>query len=605
MPPNEREELAELAERYRRFSVEEALKAGAFARIAASDDLARIVLRVQRGEDHARSLLGLLMPQVEDAFTQAWQQDGFKEESAAYAAWSTWTYTSSLVALSDPGNLHYRAVYYALEAEEGDELAKAAGEDGRLRDIFARELMRHARAVVAEVLTGDVPLSHEAACEAVDTEAGPALRWDARFADYLEAVGGDRGAELAGHVRARAAERMAAHRSEAPPPPGALWVLWLWKLTRSEEGKSQPRWLLMLAMTLWPMVRRQVEEERERERLASRPVTLPVASLRMLSDVLTARDVKPADGGRSVLVDSRGAAVAAFQPRPRLATAVAADALEALARAGVGDLATVAAMRFVPWFAHAVQRREDERDPLVIAGTDGMNAYAVLAAAMGMRATADAAAVRGVLWALNATIVSYPDGGEAGVLLVDYRSGGGRGNPSRLELTPGRPWLWSDVYALPEGARHRALAPIPLLPNFAPPFVGDRRERAALGRLYLRILAELAHLAPDIARGRGAHIPGARWAELAREEGVQRPPPLLVGQVQDRWTRDGDDGPAILERVDNDRWHLAPAFEHERLCLEEGGRLRIGAAEGGKRSARKRRQAREQLAAGRLRKPKG
>jgi hypothetical protein len=275
---------------------------------------------------------------------------------------------------------------------------------------------------------------------------------------------------------------------------------------------------------------------------------------------------------------------------------VQAEALDALALAGVRELATVAAARFVPWFAHAVQRRPDEAAPLVFEGGDGVNAYGTVAAELGLDGIKDAGVVRGLLHALNCAILSYPDGSEAGVLLLDYRPGGGRGNPSRLTLTPGRPWRWGDVYDLP--AAHRILAPLPRLPDLAPPFVGNRKDRAALARLYLRILAELAREAPDIARGLGAYIPGARWAELAAEEGLRNPGPLAIGPILDRWTHDENDGPAVLERLGADRWHLAPAFAAERKLLEDGGKLRIGASEGGKRSVKAKAEARERLADG-------
>jgi hypothetical protein len=488
--------------------------------------------------------------------------------SPAFVAGEALAAMRELVAPLDSPPAFVAAVRGTLD-RDGSAVAVDAAKSSERVALWALELLSVAR-TFAQMLT----------CPATDGDArelvAGLMPWDAALVHRLEELGA--AADTVQNLREKRAAMVAT-------PPRELWAFWT-----SPSGGGPPRWVEWLARGLW-LSRWLDAAKRE-----MRPVALHVTGMSALVTVLSGRKVDKADEGRSVLLDARGRAVASFRPRPHLATAVAADALEGLARAGVGELASIAAMRFVPWFAHAVQRRENESDPLVIVGADGMNAYGVLAAAMGMRASADANAVRGVLWAMASTMVTYPDGGEAGVLLIDYRPGGGRGNPSRLALTPGRPWLWSDVYDLPEGAKHRALAPIPLLPDFAPPFVGDPRERGALGRLYLRILAELAHLAPDIARGIGAHIPGARWAELAREEGVLRPPPLLVGLLQDRWTRDGDDGPAVLERVGTDRWHLAPAFDAERAMLEEGGKARIGASEGGKRAAKNKLKARARLA---------
>lgn len=491
-----------------------------------------------------------------------------------------------------PGNAEHRAVTAALvAARDGgkpDPLAAEALADDGKRSQLAGELLGCARKV-GELFGGEPPATDAEARATVDTDHGPALRWDAAFADLLDGMGGKRAGELADDVREAAAERTAAARSTDPPPGGDLWCLW----AELEPAPGYaPRWLCLLAKALWADKWRPALV---RER---RPVALAVTGLLgVVTGALAGVAVQPGTDGRRVLVDREGRAVGRFEG-PRLATAVQAEALEALALAGVRELRTVAAMRFVPWFAHAVQRRPDEAAALVFEGGDGVNAYGTVAAAMGMDPEKHAGEVRGLLHALNCAILSYPDGGEAGVLMLDYRPGGGRGNPSRLTLTPGRPWLAADVFELPEGSVHRALAPIPLLPDLAPPFVGDRRERGALGRLWLRILAELAHQSPDLARGLGAHIPGARWAELAREEGVLRPPPLLVELVQARWTRDADDGPAVFERVGPERWHLAPAFAAEREMLEAGGKQRIGASVGGKLAAKARAEARGRLADG-------
>jgi hypothetical protein len=515
--------------------------------------------------------------------------------SMTFAAGEAFASVRALAAAEHPGDAHFAAVDRALEEaadEDGDTLAADARADVARRSTFAGELMAEA-GKVARRFEGK-PGDEAAARATVDTPHGPALRWDAAFADVLESIrprgpGGVRrkAAMLADDVRRKAAERTAAERAEPlpgmpRPPAGALWGLWFELDTAPGDP---PRWLRVLARALWADVWRPT---------LARPVALTVTALGVVTGALAGRKVEAGAYGRRVLVNREGRAVAIFEG-PRLATAVQAEALDALALAGVGELATVAAARFVPWFAHAVQRRPNERAPLVFEGGAGVNAYGTVAAALGMDPEKDAAMVRGLLHALNCAILAYPDGSEAGVLMLDYRPGGGRGKTSRLTLTPGRPWRSKDS-GLPEDAEYRALAPIPLLPDLAPPFVGDRRDRGPLARLYLRILAELAREAPDIYLGNGARIPGARWVELARQEGVTRPPPLLVELVQDRWTRDGDDGPAVFERVGHDRWHLAPAFAAEREMLETGGMMRIGSSEGGRRSAEARARAAKRLA---------
>ena len=498
-----------------------------------------------------------------------------------------------LVGARNPGDEIYAALDYALDAEaerpddavddwKGDPIAIAAGRDEGIRGGLAGELFAAAGVVARAVFTSPEPIDEAAARtgagEAAESLAGALLR-----------LGREKGAELAQDVRESAARRGLA--VAAGGPAGELWSVW------SPDATLPRRWLRLLARTLW------ADKWRPALARALRPVALPLFAFGKISEVLLARGVAPGSGGRDVLVDRVGHAVAPFGFRG-LATQVDADALDRLARPGVGALTTIAAARFVPWFAEQVQRRPDEHAPLVFDGADGVNAWGSVAVALGMDPK-NSGEVRGMIHALQATVIQYPDGAESGVLMFDYRPGGGRGNPSRLRLTPGRPWLADDVHNLPEGAEYRALAPIPRLEGYAPPFVGDRRERAALARLWLCLLVELTREAPDLSLGLGANIPTTRWAELALTVGVLRPPPFLVGLLQERWSIDGHDGAAVLERVGPDRWHLAPRFEAERAMLEAGGRMRRGAAEGGRRAARGRAEERGRLADGLPRKPKG
>lgn len=482
--------------------------------------------------------------------------------------------------VSDEGSrLWLAAVDVALTPPgESDALSDLARADVARRVGYAGALVVAARTVARAVFQDPPPVDDTAAREL--TGNPPALLWDRRFAAELHRLGGARAPD----VLALAVER--ARTSGAD-----LWHLWA-------PVDGPPRWLRALARELWLSLWRPALAREHR------PVALSRFAVEKIGGVLLGRDVVHGPGERDVLVDADARPVALFG-LPRLATLVDADALERLARPGVGELATIAAARFVPWFAEHVQRRPDERDPLVFEGADGVNAWGSVARALGLKASGSGDEVCRMIHALQATVIQYPNGDEAGVLMFDYRQGGGRGNPSRLTIRPGRAWLSSDVHDLPEGAEYRALTPIPPLEGYAPPFVGDRRERAALARLWLCLLVELTRGAPDLSLGLGVHIPGARWAELANTVGVLRPPPVLVGLLQDRWCRDDDAGAAVLQRVGPDRWHLAPRFAAERAMLEDGGRMRRGAVIGGRLAAKARAEALGRLADGLPRKPKG
>jgi hypothetical protein len=58
--------------------------------------------------------------------------------------------------------------------------------------------------------------------------------------------------------------------------------------------------------------------------------------------------------------------------------------------------------------------------------------------------------------------------------------------------------------------------------------------------------------------------------------------------VLERWTRDAVDGPAFLERVTPERYHLGRAHAAERAHLEESATMVLRASARGRASAQKR-----------------
>mgnify|MGYP003351292703 CR=1 FL=1 len=71
-------------------------------------------------------------------------------------------------------------------------------------------------------------------------------------------------------------------------------------------------------------------------------------------------------------------------------------------------------------------------------------------------------------------------------------------------------------------------------------------------------------------------------AEASLPAGSLRP-------VIERWTQDGDDGPAFLSTVSPERYTLAEAHEAIRRFLEEAGHLELEGSDAGKRSVRRKR----------------
>ena len=373
-----------------------------------------------------------------------------------------------------------------------------------------------------------------------------------------------------------------------------------WSLVRSwsdpeQTGPIPSPLVAWLAGELWA---REVLPKLEIQR---RPVAMPVGVLELVSAPLRATGIDRATDGREWLTRARANAPAELLAVWQHPTVAVQDAgrLLALARDGVRGLVTVNGPRLVYWLAREawlqIQRGGDAA-PLVFEGGAGGNAWATLAREVGAPDDREGARAMGaIVAALGATLLALDtkEGRQEGNLLTyHYRQAGhGRGSVSRLELTPGWPFKLNAAELRGKEAAVSALAPLPPLTGNLPPMPGTlrRNDHAAGARLWLAVLAELARQNQPISAGDGAHLPGSRLAALAVELGVKRPEPLVLGSgVLELWTRDGEHGPALLERVGEDRYHLGPAFPEERRLLEEGGRHREGQAERGEIATRKR-----------------
>ena len=500
---------------------------------------------------------------------------------ATFAAGEAWRRARELVATIDPSAVFQAAVRTALDvdatADPPDRLAvRAAGNaEAERRAVWSAVLVAEARRLVAEVLAGDAPGDEAAARASGPTKAGPVLRWDAALARSLEAFG-ENGRTLAEEVRTKAAGRFEA--AAGGGAGGELWVLW----TAAPDTASDvpPRWLSLLALVLWRDQWRPTLE---------RPLAMSRGGLVTILQSLSAQGV-----------DNKGAIMGA--DGSSIGTLHSARAVEAAALQGMGasslrkSLDTLLAVRFVPWFAGLVQRRESEIEWLHFEAIEGWNVYGAIVESLGLPVNEErAAAMKRAMEGLAGQIITLEGGIDVSIFDgYRYQRGGGHtkggaGNRSRLALRPGPPW-WSRTTDSWVG-EYVHLAPLPDLEGGLPPLYGRPNEHAALARFYLLFLAELAKQSINIAREGVARIPAGRLPEIAMEARVKAPPPILIGKQLDLW-REAE----IIERVGSDGYNLHPRFEAERAMLVTGGNQRIGAAEGGRRSAAERAAARGRLA---------
>jgi hypothetical protein len=471
----------------------------------------------------------------------------------------------------------YRSARWAVATMHGEHRGKAPPPVARLDELTdAERAYLHglvvARAHVAHVaLDLDLPI-HGEGWPTVPTlpEEGGMLAWTFRLLGHLEAYL-DKCTDALEADRTWMREWLDTAREEEEAAWGDGTALACWHLRVAEFDKG-PRWLNMVALAVW------VLEVAPRVAHARRPVAVKQGTLQGLTSILTRGGVV------EVLAPSAAPQVA----RAWVHTATLdGEALERIRR-GTGLLASPIAPRMVAMVAHRIQRRIDPREPLEWRGGDGRNAWAAMAAELGVEDPKEVREVRVVFETLGHLHYRSPTGREVGGLwTTDYRPGGGRGKVGRLIVTPNA-GICSGVDDTDEAA-DRFLVPLPELPGWCAPMVGRPNERGAYARLWLWTLTRLRTHAEDLTRGTGVLIDGATWAAAGVEVGLSIPEPLLVvSRLVDRWTRDGDDGPAVLEERAPNRYHLAEHLAADRAFLEEAGRLTIQGRKGGKAAAARR-----------------
>lgn len=112
-----------------------------------------------------------------------------------------------------------------------------------------------------------------------------------------------------------------------------------------------------------------------------------------------------------------------------------------------------------------------------------------------------------------------------------------------------------------------------------PPFVGRPNDHGAQATMSMATVAEFRRQSRELAKHGGALV---NFDVLAQQSGVSAG---LVPRVLDRWTCDGDDGPAFLARVDKGRFTLSDAYRPQREFIVAQGNKELARSTDGKRSA--------------------
>lgn len=417
----------------------------------------------------------------------------------------------------------------------------------------------------------------------LDTPAGPVFRLDAALFTFIRsripkvpASREERAAleevrQLVAELEEKAAARWRTWTATDQQEPLILRPtscrvldlldLWTWHRRRAPA----PLWVTCIALASWYLARPRILEARR----LSRTPAVPLLFAEDLAAPLVRR------GAVFVREDLDGApARIVLHEEPPDVPMLPASIPERL------DLGSLTAQRLIRWMAFEGCRRvaEHAHEPSIVEIPGGLAAFAEK---MGCTSHSQEDEILTLLRALARVSVSWdgPEGQGTMPLLTGFElprrwdsgfsAAAERWTPLRLHLSP--LFLPGHVRTLPKGSR--VLAPVLPLP---PVEVVHERSRGLAARLDWLALVDLARSAEDLLRRGGVRLD---WLRLAGAAGLDR---RRLDLLLDRWTNDGDTGPARWARADRDRWTLAdrPDTRPALALLEDGARRRLDGRNG-------------------------
>ena len=221
--------------------------------------------------------------------------------------------------------------------------------------------------------------------------------------------------------------------------------------------------------------------------------------------------------------------------------------------------------------------------------------YSALAEACGIHGADGAKKVRVLIETLRLLDISALPGQVAGLFTRTFAEARGQ-RRAFLKIIVGTPLLPDYVYELQRVAGTTSVAArrdqdlIPLLD--IPPTIGRPNDAGPQATLSLRVVAHMRDHATDLAQGRGAPLPLETFCDLAAASNVSR---SLAPRVLDHWLQDHEDGPALLKRLERDRFTLGDKHAAARAFIEAGGQKSLDASEAGRRSVTKRNAAQRKM----------
>lgn len=415
------------------------------------------------------------------------------------------------------------------------------------------------------------------------------LAWDAALVALLRELGETKQAKrIEKGSRARWAARDALGWVKGgDPSPGALWRLWVDPTDLG--GIAGVPFLVALTRAAWErIIRPELERERKKRPALVIQVHEDVTRIHSRAHALVA-----VNGQHHLRFDDGDPVV--------LMPATMNEGIIASIQRGASKLGSLAGIKALHWevITGHEQAIRGDADPRVLRIEGGWSTFTH--DVLGIRKKDAVEDVRDIVRTQAATWLTLPDGSTGNLLALRESDAKGQ-RRAELEITLGTmllPHYESELDKKLSGRASneaRRLVPIVALP----PFVGRANEHGAQATLSMLVVRELRAKATELVTHGGVAIDLDRWARLGLEAGLPNPA-RLVPAIIDRWTRDGDDGPAFLRITSPGRYTLGDAHTRERAFLEYAGKRSVDGAEGGRKAVA----ARDAARLGKGKRPRG
>lgn len=315
---------------------------------------------------------------------------------------------------------------------------------------------------------------------------------------------------------------------------------------RAESWKQPLFFHKMLAGIVWnDWVKKRIEL------LLKKPPALPLMTLEFARKPM--RKGTEFNKCKSMIVDHNGNPIAKIgRTSPLEIPSLELETVQKiLSKGNAKELSTINSHRLFRWEIVTVthQLLAGNPDMRAIRVEGGFSELATLiGAGSGRKAAEQVREI--VIWQAN-TILDMP--GEQGNMISYHIRTSGYKTKGMLTIILGEMMLPHYVFQL-LGIERRKVEGRQLVPIVdIPPLVGRPADHGSQANFQMELMVAFRKRAVELVKEGGIYLPETELRLLANESGL---PQRILKKVMDRWVQDGNDGPAFLDVIENDRYAL-------------------------------------------------